>query len=165
MNTENEIFNIAEICLNADCHSPEVWQEYKYEDLNIPEIWLWDDYEDLNSPEIWLKHIIGDVIKDMGEERNHELSAESLALEVHVFLLRDKVPPNTATPKELIKICDHYLRLKYDPTAEYGDYDIDALTESARKSLANDMKAKSEVMKAGAAKLDACARDFYNIEI
>ena len=55
--------------------------------------------------------------------------------------------------------------MKYDPTAEFGDYDIDALTESDRKSLANDMKAKSEVMKTGAAKLDACARDLYNIEI
>ncbi len=165
MVAEYEMLRIPEVCRDVDCNSPIIWQEYDYKDLNIPEIWLDDDYEDLNSPEIWLKHIIGDVIKYMGEEDNQELSAKKLALEVHSFNWQDKVPPNSFPPKELVKICDYYLWLKYDPTAEFGEYDIDTLSESNRKSLANDMKAKSEAMKTGAAKLDACVRDLYNIGI
>ena len=100
---------------------------------------------------IWLRLAIEDVVARMQSEWT-ELTAQNVAIEVI-----ESGNQGTITSDELLEMCEEYLQRYSDPFYGLGDINVDlnVLTEHGKNALFTAVTAKSELLKAHAAKIDA----------
>ncbi len=101
---------------------------------------------------------IAQMVREMQSDWD-EITVQSVAMELH----NRYDLPGTKPSDELIKMCDDYLGLYSDPFAGLGDvpFDLKILTESGKSALLKAVTAKSKLLKAHAAELDAYVKTVF----
>ena len=108
------------------------------------------DYND--SEVMWWMHEIAYMVRVM-QSSWKKVTHQSVAMELHNF--HDL--PDTTPSDELLEMCEEYFQRYSDPFLGLGDTKIDlrVLTNQGRNALFSAVTARSKLLKAHAAELDA----------
>jgi hypothetical protein len=110
-----------------------------------------EEFEGILTDGIWLRLNIEDAVSSL-QSLGVELTAQSVAR----FLIDDGYQGKLTLDK-LLEVCEEYLQRYSDPFYGLGDINVDlnVLTEHRKNALFTAVTAKSELLKAHAAKIDA----------
>jgi hypothetical protein len=113
---------------------------------------MFDEYE------YWWDYEIEDSVTEMQYEWK-EITARTVAMYFLAGYNQVNVPPS----KDLLKACDNYLKRYTDPFDGLGDVpsDLKGITESDKNAALKAITAKSKLLKAHAAELDAYVKDVF----
>lgn len=108
------------------------------------------DYDD--EEDMWWVHEIEYMVREMHFSWE-KITIESVAWNLH----HSYGEPGTTPSDELLEMIEEYLLRYTDPFDGLGDIDVDlkVLTESGKNALFTAITAKSKLLKAHTAKLDA----------
>ena len=103
----------------------------------------------------WMREV--EYMTDAMQSTWEEVTAQSLARELHVWYEL----PGTVASEELLEMCDYYLQRYSNPFDGLGwvPSDLKILTESGKSALLKAVTARSKLLKAHAAKLDAYIKE------